>query len=988
MSHKRGLVGLADLLRLLADQSPAPTSLCLDVTDQDWFGYGLGQPQPPTPKPGPGKRRDRRPDPTAEPNPDTRLRMPRVFTVTQVTALAAPPGPKRLPPAVSALALDDPRLVPPATHCLVRDEELRPKARLMPTLKRWLASGLPGALDERRLVDQVAHQQPLGRLPRVASNRWQPGLLVLLDLAENLWPYRFDMIQLARWLQQDAGAPQVVLRGLRDGPWGPWRPWAQSAAVASLLAPQPGRWPAAGGKVLIASDLGQTQGQAESPAAQAWLGLILALQRAGQEVVVLAPAGTPVIGAAPDKSVKVFRWRGDLPMRPVAPSSWVGAADESPALLDLLAMVAATRRTDPTLLRAFRHLLPVGRGDAGLEARVWAHPDVVSGGACWIRQGRARRHLQRFLKLPAPLQQQVDALCGLHHDHLPTVLQHEELLLRHQWGGEPLRQQLAQGAQVAGGFFRAMALRVGDPAFAHWGDVAHELLARLEADEPSQVPEPLRELADAVYADTANGAIPAWLALHRDETSAPAVPRWLVHDLPTGRVLLVRQPPTDRQRLLYGPLKSHSMDFRRGSAGARASFALAPGLPTVDFGPLDKLGDVEWRTPDESIRAGWVQRPRAAAGWRCGLAGVAVTVPPVHVPDGTVVDFAKPVHIQRLRSGLLTTPGPDEPAAVVGEQAVFRGPWLKGARVSLSCAVDESGVLASLQLQQGAGQARPEPPKVIQTLRYIEPGSFQMGSPPDEPGHNDDEGPRHPVTIIRGFWLADTPCTQALWQAVMGGKNPSHFKDGPKAADCPVEQVSWDGVQHFLMRLQALLPAGCEAVLPTEAEWEYASRAGSQTAYAWGDRPDAERANMDRKLGRTTPVKQYPANAWGLHDLQGNVWEWCADAPRPYRDRPEVDPSGGAGGDTRAVRGGSWLGRARELRSASRDRYRRVGRFRTLGFRVALRSPSPGGPGPVLPGGQDLEAGQRPAPVAGGSRRPAEPGGLAKGSTPTKKRRP
>ena len=145
---------------------------------------------------------------------------------------------------------------------------------------------------------------------------------------------------------------------------------------------------------------------------------------------------------------------------------------------------------------------------------------------------------------------------------------------------------------------------------------------------------------------------------------------------------------------------------------------------------------------------------------------------------------------------------------------------------------------------------------------------------------------------------------------------------------------------------------------------------------------------MDDKQGRTTPVKQYPANAWGLHDLHGNVWEWCADAPRPYRDRPEVDPSGGARGDTRVLRGGAWHLRAALARAAYRSRVQRGLAWRFSGFRLALRSPSPGGPGPVLPGGQDLEAGQRPAPAAGGSPGPAEPGGLVKGSTPTQKRRP
>lgn len=231
-------------------------------------------------------------------------------------------------------------------------------------------------------------------------------------------------------------------------------------------------------------------------------------------------------------------------------------------------------------------------------------------------------------------------------------------------------------------------------------------------------------------------------------------------------------------------------------------------------------------------------------------------------------------------------------------------------------------------------------------LRYIPPGTFLMGSP-DGVGHA-NEHPQHPVTITQGYWLADTPCTQALWQAVMGN-NPSHFSKGSDAPRRPVENVSYIDVQDFLKKLQALLPVGVEAALPTEAEWEYACRAGTSTTYWWGDGFDPDMANTNDKRdkdwnakGGTSPVDRYPANPWGLYDMLGNVWEWCADDQRSYDSNIEIDPKGAI--DTRVfvVRGNSWFDHPEKARAAFRIRGAFVLRGRVHGFRLCLRSSSPG----------------------------------------------
>jgi formylglycine-generating enzyme required for sulfatase activity len=219
-----------------------------------------------------------------------------------------------------------------------------------------------------------------------------------------------------------------------------------------------------------------------------------------------------------------------------------------------------------------------------------------------------------------------------------------------------------------------------------------------------------------------------------------------------------------------------------------------------------------------------------------------------------------------------------------------------------------------------------------------------MGSPDNEPERETNQGPRHRVTFSQGFWLADTACTQALWRAVMGA-NPSHFNDDLR---CPVESVSWDRVLVFLTQLNARLIGG-EAHLPTEAQWEYACRAETESAFSFGDQINPEQVNyngdfpypsgakgLDRK--RPVPGKSLPANAWGLYECHGNVFEWCADGRRDYNDAAQLDPLGpGAPGDAvnRAVRGGPLLlVRRRALHQGLA--------YRRLGFRFCLKSFQPG----------------------------------------------
>ncbi|MFA7242947.1 MAG: formylglycine-generating enzyme family protein [Sulfuricellaceae bacterium] len=237
---------------------------------------------------------------------------------------------------------------------------------------------------------------------------------------------------------------------------------------------------------------------------------------------------------------------------------------------------------------------------------------------------------------------------------------------------------------------------------------------------------------------------------------------------------------------------------------------------------------------------------------------------------------------------------------------------------------------------------------ITQVLRWIPPGQFLMGSPPDEPERSPDDSDwserRHPVLLTEGYWLADTACTQALWQVVMGD-NPSGFKGDDK----PVENVSWQDIsENFLPALNALLP-GLEAGLPSEAQWEYACRAGTTTPFWFGETITPEQVNYngnypyrggEKGLYRkqTVEVKALPANDWGLHQMHGNVWEWCADWLGPYAPGLATDPAGPPTGRARVLRGGSWFSDGWHCRSA--ERFGRVPDRRrdSFGFRLARGS--------------------------------------------------
>ena len=219
------------------------------------------------------------------------------------------------------------------------------------------------------------------------------------------------------------------------------------------------------------------------------------------------------------------------------------------------------------------------------------------------------------------------------------------------------------------------------------------------------------------------------------------------------------------------------------------------------------------------------------------------------------------------------------------------------------------------------------PDGVEMRFRWCPPGTFMMGSPSTERQNYYEEmedETQHQVTLTKGFWMGETTVTQRQWQSVMGS-NPSYFQ----GADHPVEKVSWDDCQGFIQQVNRRM--GGAIRLPTEAEWEYACRAGTTTPYGGTGNLD----EMGWNSGSPThPVAQMKPNAWGLYDMHGNVWEWCADWWGDYPTGNVTDPVGPSSGASRVVRGGGWNGSAWACRSAYRYGHYPFTRTSYIGLRL------------------------------------------------------
>lgn len=895
----RAQVSRADLLRALDLGLKGP--LTLEQNDAGWWGY-LPPADAPAAEAGSASVSlrmpvpDPPPSPAAEaamasvPRPRTPLRMPEAWVAERITSRDED---EDIVSADSVAALDPKTLRPPDVPLGVW-HDLVPLPRLARSLAAHLREPRHGPVDLRALLRISAARRWPRRLPRKPRRVWPERLIVLLDVSDALFPYQHDMQRVRALLQGLLPRAHSSFFSGRDGPFGPWRNMGQrpSRYTDKPLRPKPGE------TYLVLSDLGLLR--PASAVVEAWQRWLASARLCGATCVVLAPIAPEDVSPTWAARARILRWSPDSRF---APERGVPMRehDEPSALRALLACLAATSRMDPPLLRAMRRCSSDAQ-NASLEGRLWSHPDVSAYTYASLRDEARARRLRDFDREAAAMQDALKTYLETHHAHWPLGMRLVERM--RQLVAPAFPDPDARTRVKADLYGLARSVRAGTGDIAAFASTADYVLRNVPEAAKPYVGPALDALAEA--RGSAIGQRRHWCLLQRGNR----------------HYIAQSESSCDSNNFLtlcsdVGSLAPGEKVKIVGSSGIQ--FYLP--LPNSGMMILPQLEEqMTIFIADSEVKLKKIMRARGVWGWGQTSQGLFDYI---DLPWLGKTQVSNDLYSRKMNS-----------LKVQGERINQALGW-----VNASIGFDEHGVYLEIRLEllTRYGFDRDE----TMRFRYLEPASFLQGSPEGVGYAN--ERPQHQVVLTDGIWLAENLCTQGLWKAVMG-RNPSHFRDAVDAYDRPVESVSFDAVEQFLLRLQNLLPPGCEAFLPSESEWEYACRAGTDTAYWWGDEFDSSMANFDTNGGRTwsdkigtTMVMRYPPNPWGFYDMHGNVWEWCADDRRSYSPGVVRDPRGKSGTSGRVLRGGSWLYPPDFARSAFRFWRQHKFSDHGVGFRFALR---------------------------------------------------
>ncbi|MDR4513220.1 formylglycine-generating enzyme family protein [Nitrosomonas sp.] len=821
--------------------------------------------------------------------------------------------------------------------------ELAAWSRLLPFLQKVLGDQVEGRRpDTARLVKQVANGEMIRRIPRKQRYNWSPKARILIDINDDNFPYRRDFIQLRNQLTQQRGDEGLEVQYVYDEPGGAIVRYDQQHEII-----EPWRVPEPGTPILILSDLSMHSQSRQL--LYGWLAFGQILEAQGWRATVLMPVAKRSIDyrlleyfdcVVWDRVSRFKRVKGDY--QPEKDSR-----NHACSIDQLLSYCFAGVRIDSGLLRALRHKLP-GSFDIGHETAIWRHLAVIREGDEWGWQPGSKENYftqaqQLAANLSADHQQRMIELIGRYHAQYPDELYFEAMYNLKMLGltlpeevdaaTEKFMQDMVATYRdnlqhsLLHGWIRRHLKRHEAPALRHKHDYWLPFLAfarmqdaRLKGETETKWPDGMTpsEIETVLnYINHVQEYQTFWLRQEAEKlvllpaNEQPQKPSqsddWATHSQSGALVLALRLNDT-RIFHIHDNGKGHqrivSLDLTQ--AGKNAFQFPAGGQHTFQVGRERFMIDV---MAAQQQKQDWMQ----------------------FIGSGSEGLYAESMNRQNEVYRWYWHP-PEWDA----ETGMLLGFWFylpTSAKTSkldwaTDAGRDQYGIYADAEIVG-----------VIQRFRWIEPNSFMMGSPQNEAGRYDNET-QHQVILTQGYWVADTACTQELWQAVMGD-NPSRFEGNNR----PVEDVSWDDIGNFLEQINKLHPE-LKLRLPTEAEWENACRAGTETAFNFGNEITLNKVNYrgtwddfgnwgEGALQQTAEVKRYPPNVWGLYEMHGNVWEWCQDWFEDYPSVSVIDPQGPDSGGRRVLRGGSWFDNGRYCRSASRGHNAPSDRDYNTGFRLA-----------------------------------------------------
>ena len=789
------------------------------------------------------------------------------------------------------------------------------KNRQRDFIRRFLTHELGKRLDIKKLTRQISQCEPIYTLPYQRHKVPAGRLYVLADTSNRLMSHHYDAGFICADIIKVMGVTGLEIREFKEAPGDSYSLWplGKSSEESGLHKKQ---WKPLDNtaEVLILSDMGQLTNE-NSNIRQSWLRFLQHLYQQGIKPIALSPVPQSYQCLKLKRLVRQVLWKsnGPLTVNPLLTKKENTDQDVN-RVLDLLSI---TTHIEPELLRETVQLLGL---ESGIEALVSNHPDVQWGyTAIAIKADKKEGYQKAFSNESLAIQRKIIYCIRKHHSNQFKGVWAEELINFNSISGVD-SSEWQDEIDLAKGFMKRLAKTTYANQNQTLTSYGHRHLSRISRQSKAENKDYTSVIYGVIEQDNIRAGKPI-----PPEYDAGVI-QAITADKSENYHLVLKQEGED---IWLRKVRYDSPNNLLDIGVELAEFDCGSSLLT--YNDNEKSISISLSEKD-AFKLPVLQDEHGFKAFQLDTGTENRSFKPVEKPSwaSEIKYQGNALHAKVLLNGSSFTMTYE-----IDDRNIYSAEW-RQALISdqllddiVSLDTDEYGLYADLRLFS-----------ISQRFRYIEPGSFMMGSPEYETDQSNDEAQHH-VTLTQGYWLADTCTTQQLWQAVMG-ENPSAFQ----REEGPVDSVSWLDCWQFIQIVKDAYPF-LRASLPTEAQWEYACRAGTHTPFSFGETITSDQVNFsDRKNKRksgTVGVKTKPLNPWGLYGMHGNVWEWCQDKGlRVYRlevTDPGLDWFQQYDDNVKELhplRGGSWNDKKAYCRASERDCHGASYISPFIGFRLSL----------------------------------------------------